>query len=64
MLAGLALLTGIAVMAAPLYRRWYRHMRREGADDRADTRTYGPPEPDAVWSGGVPDLPPLERRDG
>ena len=31
---------------------------------RDTVRTYGPPEPDAVWSGGVPDLPPLERRDG
>jgi hypothetical protein len=64
MLAGLAVLTGIAVLAAPLYQRWYRHMRREGADDRDKVRTYPPPEPDAVWSGGVPDLPPLERRDG
>ena len=30
MVAGLALLTGVAVVAAPLYRRWYRHMRRAG----------------------------------
>lgn len=64
MLAGLAVLTGLAVLAAPLYRRWYRHMRRAGVDDRSNTRTYPPPEPDAVWSGGVPDLPPLERGDG
>jgi hypothetical protein len=64
MLAGLAVLTAGAVVAAPLYRRWYRHMRREGVDDRPNVRTYPPPEPDAVWSGGVPDLPPLERRDG
>jgi hypothetical protein len=64
MLAGLAVLTGIAVLAAPLYGRWYRHMRRAGADDRDKVRTYPPPEPDAVWSGGVPDLPPLDRSDG
>ena len=64
MLAGLAVLTGIAVVMAPMYHRWYRHMRREGADDRARVRTYGPPAPDAVWSGGEPDLSPLERRDG
>jgi hypothetical protein len=24
------------------------------------TRTYPPPAADAVWSGGVPDLTPLE----
>ena len=64
MLVGLAVLTGLAVLGAPLYRRWYRHMRRAGVDDRPNTRTYGPPEPDEVWSGGVPDLPPLDNRDG
>lgn len=59
LLAGLALLTAIAVLAAPLYQRWYRHMRRVGADDRELTRTYPPPEPDAAWEGGAPDLAPL-----
>jgi hypothetical protein len=61
-LAGLIVLTGLAVLAAPLYWRWYRHMRRAGADDRPATHTYPPPEPGAVWSGGVPDLTPLEER--
>ena len=60
MLAGLALLVGLTVLLAPLYHRWYRHMRRAGADDRAGTPTYPPPAPEAVWSGGVPDLDPLE----
>jgi hypothetical protein len=59
-LAGLAVLTGLAVLAAPLYRRWYRHMRRAGADDRAVTATYPPPAPEAAWAGGEPDLAPLE----
>ena len=63
MVAGLVALTGLAVVAAPLYRRWYRHMRRPGADDRNSTRTYPPPEPEAVWEGGVPDLRPLSTRD-
>ena len=32
------------VLLAPLYHRWYRHMRRAGADDRARRRrTYPPP---------------------
>ena len=60
MLAGLAVLVAVAVLRAPLYHRWYRHMRRPGADDRAVTGTYPPPAPEAVWSGGVPDLDPLE----
>jgi hypothetical protein len=59
MLAGLAVLTAAAVAAAPLYHRWYRHMRRAGADDRDLTRTYPPPAPDASWAGGVPNLAPL-----
>jgi len=59
MLAGLAILVALTVALAPLYHRWYRHMRRAGADDRAATRTYPPPAPDAVWSGGVPELPAL-----
>jgi hypothetical protein len=59
MLAGLAVLTAIAVALAPFYHRWYRHMRRAGADDRGLIRTYPPPAPDEAWAGGVPDLPPL-----
>jgi hypothetical protein len=59
MIAGLAVLTGLAVVAAPLYHRWYRYMRRAGADDRDATNTYPPPAPDAAWAGGVPDLTPL-----
>jgi hypothetical protein len=59
MLAGLAALTAVAVVAAPLYHRWYRHMRRAGADDRDATHTYPPPAPEAAWAGGVPELPPL-----
>jgi hypothetical protein len=60
LLAGLAVLVGLTVLAAPLYHRWYRHMRRSGADDREATRMYPPPEPEAAWVGGVPELPPLE----
>jgi hypothetical protein len=60
MLAGLAVLTALAVIAAPLYHRWYRHMRRAGADDRDVTPTYPPPMPEAAWTGGPPDLHPLE----
>jgi hypothetical protein len=58
-LAGLAVLTALAVLAAPLYHRWYRHMRRAGGDDRDATDTYPPPAPEAAWAGGVPDLAPL-----
>ncbi len=53
MLAGLFLLTGLAVLAAPLYGRWYQAMRRE--DDRPLTRTYPPPAPEACG-------PPLDAR--
>jgi hypothetical protein len=60
MLAGLAVLVAATVLAAPLYHRWYRHMRRAGADDRGVTRMYAPPAPDATWAGGAPDLHPLE----
>jgi hypothetical protein len=59
MLAGLAVLTALTVLAAPLYHRWYRHTRRAGGDDRDVTRTYGPPAPEAAWTGGHPDLHPL-----
>lgn len=60
--AGLMVLAGITVLLAPAYHRWYRHMRRPDADDRAETNTYPPPAPDEVWSGGVPDLRPLDDR--
>jgi len=63
MLAGLAVLVIAVVLLAPLYHRWYRHMRREGADDRERTRMYPPPAPEAVWSGGVPDLTALDGND-
>jgi hypothetical protein len=60
-LAGLAVLIALTVVLAPLYHRWYRHMRRAGADDRDTTPTYPPPAPEAAWSGGRPDLHPLDR---
>ena len=60
LLVGSALLTALTVLAAPLYGRWYRHMRRAGADDRDAVRTYPPPAPEEVWTGGVPDLRPLD----
>jgi hypothetical protein len=56
MLAGLAILTALVVLAAPLYHRWYRHMRRPGSDDRGSVRTYPPPAPGEAWAGGAPDL--------
>jgi hypothetical protein len=59
MLAGLAGLVGLTVLAAPLYHRWYRYMRRAGADDRAITNTYPAPAPEESWSSGVPAFPPL-----
>ena len=49
MLAGLAVLVALVVLLAPLYHRWYRHMRREGADDRAAT----PDLPAARARGGL-----------
>ena len=60
MIGGLALLTALAVLAAPLYHRWYRHMRRAGADDRNVTPTFSAPAPEAAWTGGPPDLHPLD----
>ena len=56
MLAGLAILVSLTVLGAPLYHRWYRRMRRPGEDDRGAVRTYPPPAPGAVWSGGEPIL--------
>jgi hypothetical protein len=32
--AGMAALTAAATLAAPLYQRWYQHMRRPGSDER------------------------------
>jgi hypothetical protein len=63
LLGGLFLLTALAVLASPLYHRWYRHTRRGGADDRAITETFGPPAPEEVWTGGTPDLHPLDDPD-
>jgi hypothetical protein len=60
MLLALAVLIGLTVLAAPLYHRSYRYMRRAGADDRRITRTYPPPAPEASWAGGDPDLHPLD----
>jgi hypothetical protein len=60
MLAGLAVLVALTVLAAPLFHRWYQHMRRAGADDRRLTRTYPAPAPEAAWAPGVPDLHPLQ----
>jgi hypothetical protein len=61
LVAGLIVLTALAVLAAPLYHRWYRRMRRAGSDDRHLTPTFGPPAPGEVWDGGIPDLHPLDR---
>jgi hypothetical protein len=36
--ATMAILTAIAAAAAPLYRRWYAHMRRPGCDERPELR--------------------------
>ena len=60
MLAGLAVLVAVTVLLAPLFHRWYRHMRRSGADDRKLTAMYPPPAPEAAWASGVPELRPLE----
>jgi hypothetical protein len=58
--AGLLVLVAVTVVLAPHYHRWYRHMRRAGADERDRVPTYPPPAPEEVWSGGEPDLHPLE----
>lgn len=63
MLAGLAVLVAATVAAAPFYHRWYRHMRREGADDRTLTHMYPPPDPGAVWSARPPEFVPLDHDD-
>ena len=64
LLAGLFVLTALAVLASPLYHRWYRHMRRRDADNRGITGTFGPPAPEEVWTGGEPDLHPLGEGSG
>lgn len=56
MLAGLAILVALTVLAAPLYHRWYRQMRRPGNDDRGAVHTYPPPAPGEAWAGGDPVL--------
>jgi hypothetical protein len=60
MLVGLTVLVVLVVVAAPLYHRWYRHMRRANADDRRVTRMYPPPAPEAAWASGPPELRPLD----
>ena len=57
MLAGLAILVGLTVLAAPLYHRWYRHMRRPGQDDRgavAPIRLRRPERPGPAGSRPAP----------
>jgi hypothetical protein len=49
-------LVALVVLAAPLYHRWYRHMRRPDAEDRGAVHTYPPPAPGAAWAGGPPEL--------
>lgn len=63
-IGGLVVLVALALVLAPLYHRWYAHMRRAGADDRDHTHMYPPPAPEAVWSGGAPNLEPLDRQGG
>jgi hypothetical protein len=41
--AGMCALTALATMASPLYHRWHRHMRREGADERELVGRGAPP---------------------
>jgi hypothetical protein len=36
---GMAVMTATAAFAAPLYRRWYKHMRRPGSDERSDEQS-------------------------
>lgn len=43
LILGCAVLTALAVVAAPLYHRWYRRMRRPGTDDRPITPISPPP---------------------
>lgn len=67
MLVGFIVLLGVTVLLAPFYHRWYRYMRRPGADDREATNLYGPPAPEEVWSSGEVDRralpsPPTEGR--
>ena len=63
MLAGLGVLIALAVLVAPLYHRWYRHMRRTGADDRAVTTRIRRPRRTRSGSGGTPDLSSAGGRD-
>jgi hypothetical protein len=43
LILGCTVLTAIAIVAAPLYHRWYRRMRRPGTDDRPITPISPPP---------------------
>ena len=56
MLAGLAVLVALTVLAAPLYHRWYRHMRRAGADDRARSTPIRRRRPARRGRAAHPDL--------
>ena len=53
MLAGLAILVALTVLAAPLYHRWYRHMRRPGPTTAAPCARIRPRPPEAAWAGGA-----------
>ena len=44
LILGCIVLTAIAIPFAPLYGRWYRHMRRPGTDDRPITPITPPPK--------------------
>ena len=33
---GMAILTGLVALAAPVYQRWHQHMRRPGSDERPE----------------------------
>ena len=44
LILGCFVLTAIAIPFAPLYGRWYRHMRRPGSDDRPITPITPPPK--------------------
>ena len=44
LVAGMAALTALALALAPLYHRWYRHMRAPGADERDLAPIQPPPD--------------------
>jgi hypothetical protein len=45
LVAGMCALAAAATWASPLYHRWHRYMRRDGADDRPLVRTNGQGRP-------------------